>query len=277
MIVNVVGMGLIGGSFCRAIKQYTPYICCGTDKNEEVLREAAAEEAIDYVCDDYSKADLTIFCLYPEGIVEEITKHADEFKKGSIVIDACGIKSYVVSGVYDLLKARGVTFIGAHPMAGREFSGFAFSLADMFENAFFIMTPVDGTPKEAVETVREFAKSLRFREVVITTPEEHDRIIAYTSQLAHVVSSAYIKSPSQKRERGFSAGSFKDMTRVAKLNEDMWTSLFLLNRQPLIEEIDSLILHLQEYRDSLAEEDADRLHELLKDGRILKEESLKRL
>ncbi|MGN0689897.1 MAG: prephenate dehydrogenase [Oscillospiraceae bacterium] len=275
MIITVIGLGLIGGSFCKAIKQKTNHTCLGVDLSPDVIKKAVGEGAIDGECKDLSVSDITIVCLYPEATVDFILNNKNSFKKGSIVADACGIKEYIVSAVKAPLNDCGVTFIGAHPMAGREFSGYDYSLPDLYEKASFIMTP-EGAPEEDTEKLRKLALDIGFRKVVITTPREHDEIIAYTSQLAHIVSSAYIKSPTLQKEVGFSAGSFKDLTRVAKLNEDMWTSLFLKNREPLIFEIKEISERLDEYLSALENEDENRLKELLRDGRILKENSLNR-
>ena len=193
------------------------------------------------------------------------------FKKGGIVIDSCGVKTSIVEAVEAPLKEEGVVFIGCHPMAGREFSGFAYSVDNLFERASFIMTPSDDTAAKTVREISQLAYEIGFAKVVTSTTEEHDRIIAFTSQLAHVVSSAYVKSPSLLKQAGFSAGSFKDLTRVAKLNENMWTELFLMNKQPLVDELDCIIARLTEYRDAINAGDADGLRELLKAGRELKE------
>ena len=273
MIITVVGLGLIGGSFCKAIKEKTDYTCLGIDLSEEVIKKAISEKTIDGECKDLSVSDITIVCLYPEATVEFILKNKDKFKKGSIVTDVCGIKEYIVSSVKDAVRECGATFIGAHPMAGREFSGYSYSLADLYKNASFIMTPEDA-PEDAVSELESLALMLGFGKVVKTTPREHDEIIAYTSQLAHIVSSAYIKSPTLQKEVGFSAGSFKDLTRVAKLNEDMWTSLFMKNKEPLVFEIKEIQKRLSEYLKALETEDSETLKELLKNGRILKEKSL---
>ncbi|MDE6747377.1 MAG: prephenate dehydrogenase/arogenate dehydrogenase family protein, partial [Oscillospiraceae bacterium] len=188
-------------------------------------------------------------------------------------IDTCGIKKAVVDGVTDILQKRDVTFIGAHPMAGREFSGFEYSLDNLFDEASFIITPTAAVPQAKLNLLEDFAYSIHFKKVVFASPEEHDQIIAFTSQLAHVVSNAYIKSPTHQKQLGFSAGSFQDLTRVAKLNEVMWTPLFMLNKEPLCFEIDYIIDRLTEYRDAMQNGDSDRLRQLLKEGRILKEET----
>ena len=274
MIITVVGLGLIGGSFCKAIKRKTEHTCLGLDINSDVIKSALEHNAIDGISTDLSESDLTIVCLYPEATIDFLVSNAGKFKKGSIVIDACGIKKAIVNKVTIPLLNNDVTFIGAHPMAGREFSGFEYSLHNLFDNASFILTPNENTPEEKTNTIVDFAKELSFKKIVITTPEEHDRIIAYTSQLAHVVSNAYIKSPTLSKQLGFSAGSFKDLTRVARLNEDMWTSLFMQNKEPLLFEINEIIENLTKYKIAIEKDDSNELKELLKVGRILKEQTI---
>lgn len=278
MKIAVVGLGLIGGSFCKAIKAYTNHTCLGVGRsiNSKAVQLALHADAIDQaiIPDELGQVDLTIVCLHPQGIIDFILENQQQFRPGSIVIDAGGVKESIVSAVNDVLRERGVTFIGAHPMAGREFSGFAYSLPDLYKGASLILTPVGDVPEEAKKTVEQLARDLKFGRIVYTTPQEHDKTIAFTSQLAHVVSSAYIKSPTVKNESGFSAGSFKDLTRVAKLNEDMWTELFMMNKPALLFEIDNIIQELQNYRNALTEGDAQTMHDLLRDGRELKEWSL---
>lgn len=271
MKITVVGLGLIGGSLCKHIKKHTDHIVSGIDTNPETIRMAVSQGAIDYEDKDVSTADITIIGLFPDKCIDYCIENASVFKKDSIVIDVCGVKNAVVSAVEPVLAEHGVTFVGVHPMAGREFSGYEYSLDNLFDNASFIMTPTANTPEKVVNLLEDFAYAIHFKKVVKTTPEDHDSIIAFTSQLAHVVSNAYIKSPTHQRQLGFSAGSFQDLTRVAKLNEDMWTPLFLMNREPLVFEIDYIIDRLTEYRNAINDNDADTLHELLKQGRILKE------
>ena len=216
----------------------------------------------------------TIIALYPEDAIRFLMEHTGQFRRGSIVIDVCGVKAKVVRAVEPAMMDAGVRYVGAHPMAGREFSGIDYATADLYSGASFILTPTEQTDPAAVEILSALALELGFRKTVVATPEEHDQVIAYTSQLAHVVSNAYIKSPTLKQENGFSAGSFKDLTRVAKCNPGMWTSLFLDNRDALLAELDTILLHLTEYRQALANEDADTLFSLLKDGNDRKEWSL---
>lgn len=273
MRIGIVGLGLIGGSLAKAIKKNTDDICYGMDINKTVIISALSQEAIDdeITSDKLNICDIVIVSLYAQETIDFILENKNNFKKGGIVIDTCGIKSQIVSAVESELKECGVTFIGCHPMAGREFSGFAYSVDNLFEKASFIMTPTDNTPVSAIQTVSNFAYKIGFAKCVVSSPEEHDNIIAFTSQLAHVVSSAYIKSPSLLKQVGFSAGSFKDLTRVAKLNEDMWTTLFMMNKQPLLYEINHIIKSLEDYRDAIENNDNKTLHDLLKEGRELKE------
>lgn len=273
MKIGVVGLGLIGGSFCRAIKAKTNHQCLGLDMDSHTLREALKVGAIDGIleADGLRYCDLTIICLHPKQTISFITEHAGDFKKGGIVMDTCGIKTAVVEAAEKLLRQNGVTFIGAHPMAGREFSGFAYSLPDLYEGASFIMTPSTDTDREKLETVRHLAEALGFSRIVVTDCKTHDETIAFTSQLPHVLSNAYVKSPTLQNQSGFSAGSFQDLSRVARLNEDMWTDLFLMNKEPLLFELDTVIKHLQEYREALDQTDAEKLRSLLREGRILKE------
>jgi prephenate dehydrogenase len=273
MKIGIVGLGLIGGSLAKAIKKNTDDMVYGYDISRGTAAAAVAEEAVDRLIDPehLSGCDLVIVALHPQQTIDFILEHKNDFKKDGIVIDCCGVKKRIVEAVEKPLEEAGVRFLGCHPMAGREFSGFAYSLDNLFEKASFIMTPTDDTKMSAVKEISAFAYRVGFARCVVSSPEEHDEIIAFTSQLAHVVSSAYIKSPSLDKQAGFSAGSFKDLTRVAKLNENMWTELFLMNKQPLIDEIDCIIARLTEYRDAISAEDADGLRELLKAGRELKE------
>ena len=271
MKICIVGLGLIGGSLAKAIKKNTHESCFGIDIDRGTIAGALAQEAIDgeMTIDDLAGCDVVIVGLHPEATIKFITENA--VKKGGIVLDTCGVKGEIVRAVEGVCIENGVNFLGCHPMAGREFSGFAYSVDNLFEKASFIMTPTDRTPMRVVQEISRLAYNIGFAKVVVSNVEEHDSVIAFTSQLAHVVSSSYVKSPSLLKQAGFSAGSFKDLTRVAKLNEDMWTELFLMNRGPLVDEIEHIIARLTEYRDAIANNDAQRLHDLLKEGRELKE------
>ena len=273
MNIAVVGLGLIGGSFCKSLKKNTFHRIMGLDSNKETIRKALEQNAIDeeITADRLGEANLTIICLYPQGIINFVKENADKFKKGSIVIDSCGVKKTIVDYCTPELDKHGVIFVGVHPMAGREFSGFDYATDSLYNGASCIVTPNETTPSIAVDLISTLAGSIGFGKVVISTPEKHDQVIAYTSQLAHVVSNAYVKSPSVLDFNGFSAGSFMDLTRVAKLNEDMWTDLFMCNKDALLYELDTIIEHISQYREAISSDNADLLRELLKNGRELKE------
>ena len=276
MNIAVVGLGLIGGSICKALKANTFHHILGIDTDKETVAKALDMGAIDeeITVDRLGEAGLTIVALYPVAIVDFVKEHADKFRKGSIVMDICGVKGYVVRNCTPVLDERGVIFIGTHPMAGTEHSGFDYASAELFRKASFIITPSENTPQIAIDLVSTLAGSMGFGQVVTATPEQHDSNIAYTSQLAHIVSNAYVKSPSLFRADGFSAGSFLDLTRVAYLNEVMWSGLFMCNKEALLFEINTVIEKLTEYRDAMNDDDIDRLRELLKVGRERKEKSM---
>lgn len=276
MNIAVIGLGLIGGSICKALKKNTFHHIMGMDKDTTVTEKALACSAVDEIIDTdrLGEADLTILCLYPEAIVDFVNENADKFKPGSIVSDSCGIKEYVVTRCTKVLEPLGVIFLGSHPMAGREFSGFDYSTDDLFIGASYIITPTENTPKIAIDLLSTIACCMGFGKVVTATPKQHDVNIAFTSQLAHVVSNAYVKSPSLFNSDGFSAGSFLDLTRVAKLNENMWSSLFMCNKEALLFELNSIIGSLNEYKTAIENDDIKALKEILKIGRERKEKSM---
>ena len=273
MIFGIVGLGLIGGSLARSIKFHSDGTVYGADVNETALLQARMVNAIDgeLTEENLKTCDVTLVALYPADAVDWILGHKNSFKSGSLVIDCCGVKRFVCDRLFPAFQDAQAFFMGGHPMAGRERSGFSYAQDDLFENASMILVPAPGTDVETVRRAKEIFLSIGFGRVRFTTPQEHDEMIAFTSQLAHVVSSAYVKTPLAPRHKGFSAGSFKDMTRVARLNEKMWTELFLENGDLLLEETDHLIDRLTEYRDALRDRDADRLCSLLREGREIKE------
>ncbi len=275
MNVCIIGLGLIGGSLARALKESTKANVYAFDLDESVLSEAKAEGVIDGICDNdaLSRADYLFLCLYPAASVEYLTKHASHLNKSATVCDTCGTKARVCASCEALADEYGFHFIGGHPMAGTQFSGFSHSRANLFRGASMILCPRPNEDKSVVLSLKDLMLSLGFGLIQYTTPNEHDRMIAYTSQLAHVVSNAYVKSPCALAHRGFSAGSFKDLTRVARLNPTMWTELFLENRENLAEEIDLIIRHLSEYRDALRAGDAETLWHILDEGSQLKKKS----
>lgn len=277
MKILIVGLGLIGGSYCKAISSYTNHEVYGLNRNPKIIDDAVKCGCIIRGADasELDLFDMVIVCLHPHPTEQFMKDNMAKFKKGCILTDVCGIKGQMTINMTKLAAEHGVNYVGTHPMAGKEHFGFEFSDGSLFIGANFIVTPLPETDKSSVLTVETLARDMGFGKIVETSPFDHDSIIAYTSQLAHVVSSAYVKSPTMQKELGFSAGSFKDMTRVATLNESMWTTLFMSNRDCLVFEIDELIKHLTEYRNAIAENDSQTLEQLLRDGRILKEENLK--
>jgi len=274
MNIAVIGLGLIGGSMAKTIKKLMPqHNVIGTDTDPQVMFKARLLEAIDadLTPERLAICDLVRVATWPKAAVRYIQENADFIRKGATVIDLCGVKRAVCEPLFALAQEKGFLFVGGHPMAGIEYSGFDHATAALFQKASMILTPPPGTEITTLAELKHFFRELGFAQVVMTTPEDHDRVIGYTSQLAHVVSSAYVKSPEAMEHHGFSAGSFRDMTRVARLNPEMWTELFLLNRDPLLNELDALIEHLREYRQALADQDDKRLCSLLSDGAKRKE------
>ena len=272
MNIAVAGLGLIGGSFAKAIKSKTDHKVTGFDISEEALNKALDTGAIDSAeKTNISDADLILIALYPTACVEFVRENAVNFKKGAVIVDLCGVKRFVCTEINAAIAGQDIVFIGGHPMAGRELSGFDNSLPELFENASMILTPDNNTDEKILKSVEAFFLSLGFKRITLTSPEHHDEMIAFTSQLAHIVSSAYVQSPIASEFMGFSAGSFGDMTRVAKLNEDMWTELFMLNRDFLTQQLDVIISNLSEFREYISIGERENLHEMLKNGRIIKE------
>lgn len=273
MLIGVVGLGLIGGSLAKAIKYNTANTVLGYDIDLNVLLKAKLLGAVDgeLTEDKIPECDMIITGLYPQSTKDFINANAAKFKKGAIVVDTCGVKGYVCEDMWKTAKENGFVFIGAHPMAGLHYSGFEHSQVTLFNNASMVLVPSKDVNINDLEKVKKLFLSIGFTDIQLTTPEKHDKLIAFTSQLAHVVSNAYVKSPTAKEHKGFSAGSYKDLTRVAKLNETMWTELFLENDEYLIKEIDGIIENLQQYSAALKARDEKTLRQLLKDGRECKE------
>ena len=268
--IGIVGLGLIGASLAMAIKQNTEHNVYGLDINEQTMHRALEEGSIDGVLEDHGALDLLIVALFPQAAVELILDKVEQMKPGSIVMDICGVKKSVVTQVAQVCKSHKVEFIGGHPMAGRERWGYENATATLFNGASMILTPIF-TDSWALERVQQLCSAVGFGRIVFTDPESHDKMIGYTSQLAHILSSAYIKNPLCMNYKGYTGGSFQDLTRVARLNPVMWSELFLLNRQNLLDDLDILIASLQEYRHAIEENDAQRLTQLLADGSRIKE------
>ena len=242
------------------------------DIDRSALLGATLVGAIDGELTDpqLQNTDLLLLSLYPQATVDFVKSHADAIRPGTIVVDCCGVKRPVCDALCDFAKQHGFHFLGGHPMAGTQFWGFSHARASLFKGASMILTTNGVSDIGVLETVKRFFLSVGFETLTFTTADEHDKIIAYTSQLAHIVSNAYVKSPTALQRKGFSAGSYRDMTRVAKLNVEMWTELFLENRDNLGAELGLLIENLQAYKDALDRNDEPALRQLLQDGKDTK-------
>ncbi len=269
MKVGIVGLGLMGGSMAKSIKARTSHTVYGIDLDQETMSLARLCGAIDgpLTGENLARCDLVLVALRPQAAIDWVREKGAGIPKGAILVDFCGVKRVVVEALAPLAEEYGFSYIGGHPMAGRERGGFTASTEDLYVGASMILTPDKRTDMKLLETLRDFFFDVGFGKLTFSQPEEHDRIIAFTSQLAHIVSSAYVKSPEAQRRRGFSAGSFRDMTRVARLDEEMWTELFLDDADFLTKELGILIGHLEEYREALEARDGERLRSLLRDGR----------
>lgn len=274
MKVGIVGLGLIGASFAKAYKENTEdAVVYGWNRTETVADMAKMQGIIDdYLTDDNLKeCDLVIISLYPAATIKWMQDRKDLFNPNGLVIDACGTKRWVCEEGFKVAEEGGFEFVGCHPMAGTKYSGMSYARGNMYKGAPMVVCPNRFDDMYLFDRIKELLAPCGFGSFCLAHPDEHDRMIAFTSQMAHLVSNAYIKSPNALNHRGFSAGSYKDMTRVAWLNPEMWTQLFLENKDNLIFEIDYLIGELQKYRDAMADDDHDRLVELLREGKERKE------
>lgn len=273
MTVGICGLGLIGGSMAKAYAQTEGVTVYGYDRDETTLGFAQLSGTISGVLNEETvpACDLILVALYPEAAAQYLREIAPTVKSTALVMDLCGVKAEICRVGFELADRYGFTFVGGHPMAGTQYSGFKHTRATLFRGAPLVIVPKEYDDITLFDRVKSALAPAGFGSISVTTAEEHDRVIAFTSQLAHVVSNAYVKSPTAQKHTGFSAGSYKDMTRVAWLNERMWTELFLDNKEPLLYELDTLVASLSEYRDAIANGDADRLRSLLCDGRKAKE------
>lgn len=272
MTIGIVGLGLIGGSLAKAYKFSEKVAVLGTDKNQFITQIAVMSEFIDGDLDGrLGECDLVFIAINAAAAVGYVRDHAKEFKKGGTVIDCCGVKTSVCEPCFEVAEKNGFHFVGGHPMAGTQFSGLKYSKPDMFRGQNMVLVPKRDEDVMLLQKIKDVLSIAGFGSVSITTAEKHDEIIAFTSQLAHVVSNAYVKSPNAKIHKGFSAGSYKDLTRVAWLNEDMWAKLFLDNAKNISFEIRHLINELEKYDKAIIDGDYESLKALLKDGRECKE------
>ena len=277
---GIVGLGLIGGSFARGYAQAGVHVLAW-DPDDDVMTAASMGTVAGELNDEtLGECDIIVLACYPEACIEWLEAHAQaladatdtEAIMGPVVIDTVGVKGIVCERAFELAREHGFYFVGAHPMAGTQFSGFKYAKANLFVGAPMVLVPPRFDDIELLSHVKDLLSPAGFGSYSVTTAEQHDEMIAFTSQLAHVASNAYIKSPTAKKHKGFSAGSYKDMTRVAWLAPHMWAELFMENKEFLLKEIDCYIEHLSEYKTAMEHDDEETRIRLLDEGKKRKEE-----
>ena len=273
MNVGILGLGLIGGSLARAyaLDGHTVY---AAEKDSSMLSFAMLAGAVHGKLDENTipQCDLILLAIYPDGSARWLEANAHLVHRDTLVLDCCGVKREICRRCFPLADQFGFTFVGGHPMAGSQFSGFKYSRANLFTGQPMVLVPPVFDNILLLDRVKEALKPCRFGSFSVTTAENHDKMIAFTSQMPHILSNGFIKSPTALEHRGFSAGSYKDLTRVAWLNPGMWAELFLENRDFLLEELDFYIQSLNAYRESIAQGDISTLSALLEEGKRRKEE-----
>lgn len=272
-LIVVAGLGLEGGSMAKALKQNTDHLVYGWNRTVSVAEQALADGTIDGIADEeiLAKCDLLIAVLYPEATIGYLERVIPLMKRGAQVVDLVGIKSAVVNAVVPVALAHGVHFTGGHPMSGQPKAGYGQSHAGLFKGASMILVPTDSTAEGDLEDLGALFLQAGFGRIQICDAKTHDQMIAHTSQLSHVVSNSYVKSPASARSVGYAGGSYRDMTRTASLNEKIWSELFLLNQEALLTEIDLLIEHISEVRAAIAAGDRTQLEAVLREGREIKD------
>lgn len=273
MNIIISGLGIIGGSFAKALTKYTDHHIIGMNRSEKPLNDALSCGAIHEIGTQESikTADMIILGTFPEAAVKFVCDNAKLIPKSCIVIDTSGIKSQICPQLLSLSQEYGFKFIGGHPMAGKEKNGFDASDADLFKGASYIIVPC-GADEADISVISALMTKIGFGAIKIATPEEHDRMIAFTSQLPHVIACSYVLSPSCENHKGFSAGSYRDVSRVARINVPLWTELFSENRESLVDELDIFIDNITKIRNAIADKNTDEVSRLLSEARAIKEE-----
>lgn len=273
MKVGILGLGLIGGSLARAYS-LAGHSVYAQEQDASILSFAMLAGAVDGELNAKTipSCDLILLAIYPDGSAQWMEDHASEISREALVIDCCGVKEEICRRCFPLAKGFGFTFVGGHPMAGSHFSGFKYSRATLFRGAPMVLVPPVFDDMELLQRVKDALAPCEFGAFSVTTAQDHDRMIAFTSQMPHILSNAYIKSPTALEHKGFSAGSYKDLTRVAWLNSQMWAELFLENRENVLKELDYYIESLRAYQDAIQREDLETLTALLEEGKRRKEE-----
>ena len=272
-LVVIAGLGLIGGSMAKAFKKHTDCLVYGWNRTRSVAERALADGAIDGIADNevLARCDLLIPVLYPRATITFLERVIPTMKPGAAIVDLVGVKEAVEKAVTPLAAAHGVRYTGGHPMAGLARAGYERSFAELFDGASMILVPTETTGEGDLDRFSALFRQVGFGTIRICDAKTHDRMIAHTSQLAHVVSNCYVKSPVSANYEGFAGGSYRDMTRVAPLNEKVWTELFAMNRAALVEEIDLLTARRNEVRQAIMDGDEPTLEWLLREGREARE------
>ena len=273
MKIMFIGLGLIGGSFAKAYHE-AGWQVLALDADPSTQEFAQLSGAVDgpLTDDKLAACDLILLAAYPAASIAYFKEKAPLMGPRPVVIDCCGTKRKVCAACFPIAEQYGITYLGGHPMAGTQFSGFKYAKANLFVGAPMVLVPPRFDDIELLSHVKDLLSPAGFGSYSVTTAEQHDEMIAFTSQLAHVASNAYIKSPTAKKHKGFSAGSYKDMTRVACLAPHMWAELFMENKEFLLKEIDCYIEHLSEYKTAMEHDDEETLIRLLDEGKKRKEE-----
>ena len=264
MIVGIVGLGLIAGSMAKAYAAAHQTVLAD-NRNKTILDFAMLEGVVDAPLDENNikACDLILVGLPPEASIDWIRTHAPQIDPHTMVMDLCGTKRVVCEACFPLAEQYGFTFVGGHPMAGTQFAGYKNAFATMFVGAPMVLVPPAGHDMDLLDRCSQLLAPAGFGKLSVTTAEDHDKMIAFTSQMCHAISSAYIKSPTARAHRGFSAGSYKDLTRVARLNADMWSELMLENRDSMLFEMNTFLTNLTAYRDAIEANDREALRRLL--------------
>ena len=272
MIVGILGLGLIGGSLARAYSKYG-HTVYADEKDPSMLDFSQLAGVVDapLTKENINQCDLILLAIYSGGAIEWLEQHASHISKNTLVMDCCGVKQAICMRGFVLADTYGFTFVGGHPMAGSHHAGFKYSRSNLFQGAPMVLVPPRYDDPELLQRAKDVLLPCRFGSFSVTTAEAHDRMIAFTSQMPHIVSNAFIKSPTANTHKGFSAGSYKDLTRVAWLNPQMWAELFMSNKDNILSELEIYIENLQKYKDAIEHDQTDTLIQLLDEGRKCKE------
>lgn len=273
--ITIVGLGLMGGSYAKALRRAGFANIFAIDLDMSTLTQSQSDGIITkgYLdpADILPSSDILIISLYPKQTIEFMEENYTNFKKDSLVIDICGVKSVVTDNLPKRMLDR-CDFVPTHPMAGREKKGYQMSTEDLFDGCSYVITPLDSNKAENIDIVRAIASDIGAKRVLTCDPRTHDEYISFVSQLPHVLACSYMASSGHRPLSEYAAGSFRDVSRVALINELVWQELFSLNREFLTEEIDSLITELHSFRDIIASDDKQGAIDYMKSARIIKED-----